>query len=258
MVISCFWSVLILSIILIVQNKGFSGFILKPGKFLSYMTGALLNPVAYYLVLFASYDLLPAQIAQPLNYTWPLMLVLLSIPILKKKPEPRDGLSLLICLGGIILISRGGQTTALGALSLKGIILALFSSVLWAFYWLMGKRQTGSQSTRLFWNFFLALPVLYLLKPTLSPGFPVLTGPILFWTAWVGLFEMGITFMFWGLALAKAEHPARISHLVYLSPFLSLFWISLVLGESIAMTTIAGLFIIVVGILSKEIRFLKN
>ena len=38
----------------------------------------LLNPFAYYLVLFKAYDLLPAQEAQPLNYTWPIMLVLLS------------------------------------------------------------------------------------------------------------------------------------------------------------------------------------
>ena len=30
----------------------------------------LINPFLYYLVLFEAYDRLPAQIAQPLNYTW--------------------------------------------------------------------------------------------------------------------------------------------------------------------------------------------
>ena len=35
---------------------------------------ALLNPTAYYLILFAAYDMLPAQQAQALNYTWAIML----------------------------------------------------------------------------------------------------------------------------------------------------------------------------------------
>ncbi len=38
----------------------------------------LLNPFFYYLVLFKAYDLLPAQVAQPLNYTWALTLVWLA------------------------------------------------------------------------------------------------------------------------------------------------------------------------------------
>ncbi|MDX1565627.1 MAG: DMT family transporter, partial [Phycisphaeraceae bacterium] len=49
----------------------------------------LLNPFLYYLVLFEAYDLLPAQQAQPLNYTWAITLSLLSIPLLKQKISVR-------------------------------------------------------------------------------------------------------------------------------------------------------------------------
>ncbi|MDE0286860.1 MAG: DMT family transporter, partial [Gammaproteobacteria bacterium] len=38
----------------------------------------ILNPFCYYLVLFRAYDLLPAQVAQALNYTWAITLMLLS------------------------------------------------------------------------------------------------------------------------------------------------------------------------------------
>ena len=44
-----------------------------------------LNPYLYYVILFKAYSLLPAQEAQPLNYTWPVVLVLLSIPLLKQR-----------------------------------------------------------------------------------------------------------------------------------------------------------------------------
>ena len=60
----------------------------------------LFNPVFYYLVLFEAYNRLPAQIAQPLNYTWAITLALLAIPVLGQRlslPEngrPRpDGVS---------------------------------------------------------------------------------------------------------------------------------------------------------------------
>ena len=45
----------------------------------------MLNPFLYYLVLFRAYDLLPAQEAQPLNYTWPIVLVLLSAIMLHQR-----------------------------------------------------------------------------------------------------------------------------------------------------------------------------
>lgn len=252
LLLSCIWSVIVLGAVNFSKELNLKCLKITKEEGFIYFLGALLNPVAYYLVLFYSYDLLPAQIAQPLNYTWPLMLVLLSIPILKKKPALTDAIALLICFAGIMLISRGGTSETLGPLSKKGIFLALFSSILWALYWLMGNRQPGQQDKRLFWNFLLALPILLLLKPFLSPGFPHLSAAVLLSTAWVGFFEMGITFIFWGLALQTASHPARISHLVYLSPFLSLFWISLILKEKIQMSTITGLAVIVAGILLRE------
>ena len=45
----------------------------------------LLNPFLYYLVLLKAYSLLPAQEAQPLNFTWPIVLSLLSAPLLKQR-----------------------------------------------------------------------------------------------------------------------------------------------------------------------------
>ena len=49
-----------------------------------------LNPFLYYAVLFEAYSILPAQEAQPLNFIWPITLVLLSIPLLKQKIKSKD------------------------------------------------------------------------------------------------------------------------------------------------------------------------
>ena len=69
---------------------------------------------------------------------------------------------------------------------------------------------------------------------------------------YVGAFEMGIPFICFGLAIRKTTNPALINQLCYLSPFLSLFFVSTILGEQIVPTTYIGLILIVAGIVFNE------
>ncbi len=66
--------------------------------------------------------------------------------------------------------------------------------------------------------------------------------------AYIGFFEMGFTFVFWQLALQKTQYTARISSLIFLAPFISLFIINKVLGEPLQMLTFISLAIILVGL----------
>ena len=214
----------------------------------------LLNPVLYYLVLFAAYDRLPAQAAQPLNYTWPLVLALLAAPLNRRYPSLRELAAIGISLVGVVLISR--QPLGAGEpLDGVGVALALGSGVLWALYWLLGQKRPGDGPVRLFRGFSLAVPVLAVFW--WSRGFPLpasLSSALAL--VWVGLFEMGITFLFWNRALESTARPARIGNLVYLGPFISLLWIRIFLGEHIRSGTVAGLLVIVLGILfSQDILF---
>ena len=68
----------------------------------------LLNPFFYYLVLFKAYNMLPAQVAQPINMIWPIVLTVISIPLLKQKISLKSILALFISFGGVILISSQG------------------------------------------------------------------------------------------------------------------------------------------------------
>ena len=68
---------------------------------------------------------------------------------------------------------------------------------------------------------------------------------------------MGIPFIFFGLAIRKTSNPALINQLCYLSPFMSLFFISVVLGEQIVFTTYIGLVMIVLGIVFNQ-YFVKS
>jgi drug/metabolite transporter (DMT)-like permease len=67
----------------------------------------LLNPFGYYGVLFQAYDRLSAQAALALNYTWPLVLALLAVPLLGERLRGRLLLALGTSLLGVVLVTTG-------------------------------------------------------------------------------------------------------------------------------------------------------
>jgi drug/metabolite transporter (DMT)-like permease len=68
-------------------------------------------------------------------------------------------------------------------------------------------------------------------------------------STYVGVFEMGITFIIWLKALQLSRTTAQISNVIYLVPFLSLVVIHFTVGEKIFPSTIIGLVFIIAGIL---------
>ena len=79
------------------------------------------------------------------------------------------------------------------------------------------------------------------------PGWQGFTGGI-----YIGLFEMGITFVLWLNALKYSLTTAKVSNLIYISPFISLIIIHFIVGETILLSTIMGLALIVSGILMQQ------
>ena len=208
----------------------------------------LLNPVAYYLILFKAYSLLPAQVAQPLNMVWPIVLVLVSIPMLKQRIGWKSIGAMLLSFSGVVLVSLQGGTGGMVPGSRLGIILALSTSLVWSFYWIYNARDKRDPLVRLFLNFLFAAVILTLAGFFRSSGFP---DSLQAWgiSVYVGFFEMGITFVLWLLAMHYAPATDRISNLVYMAPFLNLIIVRLVLDERIFQTTVFGIILLVSGIL---------
>ncbi|CAD5245137.1 DMT family transporter [Thermococcus camini] len=206
----------------------------------------LINPLIYYTVLFSAYDRLPAQEAQALNYTWPLMLLLLSIPLLGKRPGARTVLGLFLGFLGALAVATKGNVADLNFTDSLGVALGLGSAVVWASYWLLNLRDDRPLIEKMFWNFLFGfLYISIVVAATGNFSVPPLEG--LAGAVYVGLFEMGVTFLLWYRAVEG--DMAFASNLAYLVPFLSLFFISLFVGESIAPATVTGLAMIVGGII---------
>jgi drug/metabolite transporter (DMT)-like permease len=213
------------------------------------LTAALgvLNPFIYYLVLFKAYDLLPAQVAQPINFTWALTLSWLSVPLLGQKLRRSDLLAGVVCYAGVVVISTRGDLTTWQVASPVGVALALGSTLIWALYWIGNTRSKLDPVVGLFLGFAVALPLVT--GACLMFSRLPLAGPAWLGGAYVGAFEMGFTFVLWLTALRLTDSTARIANLIFLAPFLSLVFINFVLDEKVVPATFVGLVLIVGGLL---------
>ncbi len=255
--VSCVTSLVIFAVLMTIQRKwhlvkGLTG---KEWGYFALL--GLLNPVAYYLVLFKSYNLLPAQVAQPINYAWPIVLVVLLAIFTRQPIPPKKYIGMAISLGGVACISLGGGQALGAALPISGLLLAALSAFLWASYWVVNNKNKDRFDASLAFFMTFLFGSVYMTAASLFAGVDLNTVPGLLWGSYVGAFEMGIPFIFFGLAMRKTDNPALINQLTYLSPFMSLFFIAIILGEKIVPTTFIGLALIVFGIIFNE-YFVKS
>ncbi|MHB1398982.1 MAG: DMT family transporter [Trichloromonadaceae bacterium] len=249
---SCLASIVVLAAVLRLQGRFGLLFSYSRREYLQSLGLGLLNPLLYYLILLKAYDLLPAQEAQALNYTWALTLALLAVPLLKQRLGAREIAAGLVCYSGVLVISTRGDLAGFHFSNPLGVALALGSTVIWALYWIFNTRDRRDPVAGLLLNFLFALP--FILLACLLFSDPLVSDVRgLLGALYVGVFEMGITYVLWLLALKRSANAARIGNLIFISPVFSLVFIHLLVGEEILPSTLVGLGLILAGLMIQKL-----
>ncbi|HNV96043.1 MAG TPA: DMT family transporter [Bacteroidales bacterium] len=256
LLISTIVSTLIFGCFLLLKNEFLQAFNISFKQWRYSMLMGALNPFLYYLVLLKAYSLLPAYMAQPLNYTWPVVLVFFSAFFLRQKLSWTSFLALMVSFSGVLFISNG-NTNSIGSSNVIGVSLAAGSSLIWSWYWILNIKDERPVIHKLFINFLFGS--LYIVIFSLIMGFPRFSfSGSMFAAFYIGIFEMGITFLLWLMALQLASRTDKISVYIFLSPFISLIFITGILGEHITFQAIIGFVLIAIGILISKWKELTN
>ncbi|MEA2077213.1 MAG: DMT family transporter [Candidatus Marinimicrobia bacterium] len=213
------------------------------------LLAGLLNPVIYYLLLFKAYDMLPAQFAQAVNFTWPLVLAVFAMILKHERFHILRLLMLVLSFSGALVVVLGGNAMP-GGISIAGVLIAFATTVFWVVYWLTTKTIDEDPVISLWIPFtigavILSVAAIFFFRPE-ELGWNALLP-----AGYVGLFEMSLTFLLWLNALRKTTSTALVSNFIYAVPFLSLIFIRFVLDEPIQPTTLIGLFMIAGGIVGQ-------
>jgi drug/metabolite transporter (DMT)-like permease len=127
----------------------------------------------------------------------------------------------------------------------------LLSTVIWSLFWLFNTKNKNDPLVSIFLIFLFSMPfillVVYFTNSFATPSIEGLMGSI-----YIGLFEMGISVVLWQSALKISTTVSRVASLVFITPFLSLVVLYIVLGEKILASTFFGLILICAGLILQK------
>ena len=204
-----------------------------------------LSPFLYYILFMGSIKILGAAEAMIFIYFWPLIAVLLAMPILGERLTSKKIAAILISLVGVFIVITKGSFANLFT-NLYGDLIAIAAGGSWALFSVLGKKLNYDPISSLFvYNIFSLIFItasLFLFSSFVIPTLDEFAG-----IAWIGILNFGIAYVLWFKALKLGE-TAKLTNLTYVVPFLSLVWIFLVLKENIQLISVLGLAVILFGV----------
>ena len=194
-------------------------------------------------------------VAIALQYTAPTMIVIYSAFFLGKKINRHTIMAIVLALIGCYLVV-GAYQVAWAALNWNGILVAILSAVVFAFYTLYGEKGLSKYPT---WTvFFYVVLFATLFWNIVHPPFN-LVGQGLSWSVWAGVMAIAIigTLIPFGLffmALKKLD-PIRLTVTSTLEPIFATVTAFIFLGEALSTWQIIGGLLIVASVI---IMTMKN
>ncbi|MBQ3134715.1 MAG: DMT family transporter [Oscillospiraceae bacterium] len=199
----------------------------------------------YNLFYYGGAAILPASQAFIINYLWPIMSVVFACIMLKEKLTGRKILAFVISFLGVATVAGGGLLQ-FEAQTLWGVLLCLGAAVSYGAYTALNQRWSYDKQVAVMVacasTFVLCAVVSLVMGEPMQMGRKQLAG-----LGWNGVCVMAVATTTWAMAL-DLGNTAKISNLAYITPFLSLVWTFLVLGEVPSPWAIGGLCLIVLGI----------
>ena len=200
----------------------------------------------YNVFLYLGTDKLLASQAFIINYLWPIMSVVFACILLKEKMTARKGIAFALSFLGVVTVA-GSDLMNFQAETALGMGLCVLAAVSYGVFTALNQKwhydKPLSVMLACFSTFVLTL-VINLFRGTQLQldAFQVLG------LGWNGIFVMAVATTTWAIALDSGK-TAVVSNLAYITPFLSLVWTGLFLHEPISLWSVAGLVIIILGIL---------
>jgi len=237
-------SLITLTFVLIFRRKNLQLYSKRAYGYLAFL--GFLGAYLYYIFLYAAFSLTTAQEGFILAYTWPILVLLLAFMILREKITLRKIIAISLGFFGIVIIFTHGNLNELEITNVLGDALALLGAFIFALFSILGKRVNYDRVVAAF-IYFLVASIFSFITMLAFSNFVVPSSTTLIYLLLNGILINGLTYIWWFKALENLETHI-VSTTLYLTPFISLLYISLFLPEQIMVSSIIGLVIIVAGI----------
>jgi drug/metabolite transporter (DMT)-like permease len=200
---------------------------------------------AYYFLYALSLRMIPATEAAILNYLFPILIMVFAVPINGEKLSPVKVASILLGFLGVIIILTHGDLRAIRISNVFGDSLALGAAACWGIFSNLLKKNRSdlflSNYLIIVYSFVFSIAGMLIFSgfvmPRLSQAAVIL---------WLSVANIVVAFYLWTRAM-KIGPSALVASLSFITPFVTLLFIVLLLGEKMTWIQVAGLLLILSG-----------
>jgi len=235
---------------------------LRPGAFarlrqlpLRYMLGCGALFIAYIAALYMAIGLsvtrVQVLVVGLINYLWPGLSLVFSIPILGRRARPILPVGILLALAGVWLATTGEspltiQANLQGPQNLLPYGLALFAAICWGLYSNLSRRWAGENDGG-------AVPLFLLVSGLLLGAFRLFIPEVSHWSlpsifelAYMAVFPGMLAYVLWDIAVRKGE-IILVASLSYLTPLLSTIFSTIILNVQPGIALWLGAVLVIIG-----------
>jgi drug/metabolite transporter (DMT)-like permease len=216
----------------------------------------LLGTYIYYLFLYLGYKEAKGLEVLVIQYTWPIVIVLLSLFLLKERLTRNKFFALLLGFSGVFLVLTKGEFSHIHLDNFYVISLVFLGASSFALFSVLSKKihlEPISVTTVYFFSatvasFFSMEYFSTFAMPSVTEWFPILLN---------GVLLNGFSYLLWIHALKLAD-ASYIAPFIFITPVLSAIYLIVLFDESMNIYYLIGLtFVIFSGILNSNIKFKK-
>lgn len=244
-----FWSNLIsaISVVIVALGSGYKVsklFILPRNTIKKVFILGFLDCL-FYLLLYYGYSIENGIAVLVIQYSWPLIIILLSVVLLKDKLAGRQIVGIIIGFIAVIITFTKGQITQLHVENPTALLLVFSGAFCFALMSVFSRQYSIDPYISTVWLFiFSTLTSLVLLLLFSEVQLP---SKAAFWPTLInGILINGVSYILWFKAM-NTGHSAKIASVVFLSPVLSVQWLVLILSDPFEIAYIIGVLLVIIS-----------
>ncbi len=244
-----FWSSLVSFLVLFVnatlagEVKEITSYSLRDWAFIMFL--GLLGTYIYYLFLYLGYAQAKGLEVLVIQYTWPILIVVLSLIILKEKLTSRKALAIAFGFIGVVTVLTKGEFASIDVSNPSVIFLVGMGAFCFALFSVLSKTVTKSP-TIVVSLYFLAALIASFFSMLYFSGFAIPSSQEILPILLNGLLVNGYSYIFWKKALLATE-ASYLAPFTYIAPILSAIYLVLIFDEPFLLAYGFGLMLILVG-----------
>ncbi|MCM4152904.1 EamA/RhaT family transporter [Arenibacter sp. N53] len=215
-----------------------------------------LGTYLYYVLLYLGYANAPGMEVLIVQYSWPILVALLSLIILKEKLTFPKAVSILLGFLGVFIVLTKGDFQQLKFENLTIDLLVFFGAFVFALFSVLSKK-IEMDDISLLTIYFLTSSIISFISMNLFSSFKIPEIDTILPIIINGFLVNGLSYIFWIKALKMAE-ASFIAPFVFLTPVLSSIFLILFFNEPFYTAYLIGMSCVIIGGLLNARKEKKN